>query len=179
MSSSVEPRYVSGNLSVIHFPIAYLFDLAWKCQLGRYPRYTTQARCIRRRLVARLVTLRVQRARIDQPKSSLVEAHSHWMHASTAIHKTASNDRTTDQIGIEWTQHVERRTRSKVIGSKWLLILNNQRSYTTLEFRVFSGSNNIIHLWMPSHSSHRLQPLDVGCFEPLTRGDCGHEIRVK
>jgi hypothetical protein len=64
-------------------------------------------------------------------------------------------------------QHFEKHTRSKTIGSKRLLILDNHDSHTTPEFRTFCEHNNIILLWMPPHSSHLLQPLDVGCFGPL------------
>ncbi len=53
------------------------------------------------------------------------------------------------------------------IGSKRLLVLDNNGSHTTPEFRAFCEDNNIILLWMPPHSSHLLQQLDVGCFGPL------------
>jgi len=55
----------------------------------------------------------------------------------------------------------------KTIGSKRLLILDNHESHTTPEFRDFCTENNIFLLWMPPHTSHLLQPLDVGCFSPL------------
>ncbi|KAI1001129.1 hypothetical protein K3495_g7071 [Podosphaera aphanis] len=37
------------------------------------------------------------------------------------------------------------------------------------EFQQICRENNIVTLYMPSHSSHVLQPLDVGCFSPLKR----------
>ena len=77
------------------------------------------------------------------------------------------NGWTSNQIGHQWIQHFERHTRSKTIGSKRLLVLDNHESHITPEFRTFCEDKEIILLWMPPHSSHLLQPLDVGCFGPL------------
>jgi hypothetical protein len=37
------------------------------------------------------------------------------------------------------------------------------------QFDKLCKDNNIIYIYMPAHSSHLLQPLDVGCFSPLKR----------
>lgn len=55
----------------------------------------------------------------------------------------------------------------KTIGSKRLLVLDNHESHTSVEFRSFCKEKDIVLLFMPPHSSHLLQPLDVGCFAPL------------
>jgi hypothetical protein len=86
---------------------------------------------------------------------------------STWVIAVSENGWTTNQIGLQWLQHFEICTRSKTIGSKRLLILDNHESHICLEFRSFCEKNDIILLWMPPHSSHLLQPLDVGCFSPL------------
>jgi hypothetical protein len=86
---------------------------------------------------------------------------------STWMIAVSENGWTTNQIGLQWAQHFEKHTRSKTIGSKRLLILDNHESHINIEFRSFCEENNIILLWMPPHSSHLLQPLDVGCFSPL------------
>ena len=85
----------------------------------------------------------------------------------TWVIAVSDNGWTTNQIGLQWIQHFEKHTRTKTIGSKRLLILDNHESHISLEFRSFCEENNIILLWMPPHSSHLLQPLDVGCFGPL------------
>jgi hypothetical protein len=93
-----------------------------------------------------------------------------WFHQGlppTWTFSVSPNGWTTNQIGLQWIQHFEKHTRSKTFGSKRLLILDNHDSHTTPEFRTFCEDNNIILLWMPPHSSHLLQPLDVGCFGPL------------
>jgi len=47
------------------------------------------------------------------------------------------------------------------------LILDDHESHHSTEFELYCQQNNIITLCMPPHSSHLLQPLDVGCFGPL------------
>lgn len=79
----------------------------------------------------------------------------------------SDNGWTTDAIGMQWIEHFERNTRTRTIGSKRLLILDNHGSHTTPEFRLYCEAKDIILLYMPPHSSHLLQPMDVGCFGPL------------
>ena len=55
----------------------------------------------------------------------------------------------------------------KTVSSKILLILDNHGSHTITEFTSFCIDHDIVLLWMPPHSSHMLQPLDVACFGPL------------
>jgi hypothetical protein len=43
----------------------------------------------------------------------------------------------------------------------------SHESHKSIEFIDYCSQNNIICLWMPSHASHILQPLDIGCFSPL------------
>jgi hypothetical protein len=50
-----------------------------------------------------------------------------------------------------------------------LLILDGHESHYSDEFEEYCKENNIITLCMPPHSSHILQPLDVGCFSPLKK----------
>ena len=52
---------------------------------------------------------------------------------------------------------------------KRLLILNSHKSHDLFEFKQFCQQNNIIPLCMPPHSSHLLQPLNIGCFAPLKK----------
>jgi hypothetical protein len=50
-----------------------------------------------------------------------------------------------------------------------LLILDSHGSYVTPEFDQNCLDHSIIVLCTPPHSSHLLQPLDVGCFSALKR----------
>jgi len=50
-----------------------------------------------------------------------------------------------------------------------MLILDGHGSHLTPQFDLICAQNNIIPICMPPHSSHLLQPLDVGCFAVLKR----------
>ena len=56
-----------------------------------------------------------------------------------------------------------------MVGVRRLLILDGHESHHSLGFQELCKENNIYTLCMPPHSSHLLQPLDVGCFSPLKR----------
>lgn len=61
------------------------------------------------------------------------------------------------------------------MGSYRLSILDGHESQHSAEFEEYCKGNNIITLCMPPHSSHILQPLDIGCFGPLKKA-CGRHI---
>ena len=56
---------------------------------------------------------------------------------------------------------------AQTIGRYCLLILDDHGSHATVDFDHFCKNHFIIPLYMPSHSSHCLQPLDVSCFASL------------
>jgi hypothetical protein len=68
-----------------------------------------------------------------------------------------------DRLGLEWIQHFHRHTESRSSKAYKLLVLDGYSSHATLEFNQFCTENKIITLCMPPHTSHLLQPLDVGC----------------
>jgi hypothetical protein len=47
------------------------------------------------------------------------------------------------------------------------LILDGHKSHHSTKFELHCQQNNIITLYIPLHSSHLLQPLDVSYFGPL------------
>ena len=84
--------------------------------------------------------------------------------------EVSPNSWTTDDIGLRWLEKhfipaTVRRTRGKYL----LLILDGHGSHLTAQFDRICTENAIIPLCMPAHSSHLLQPLDVGCFAVLKR----------
>ena len=80
----------------------------------------------------------------------------------------SDNGWTNDKLGLEWVQTVfDPITASHTVGTHRLLILDGHGSHATPEFDLFCKEKDIITLCMPAHSSHLLQPLDVGCFSPL------------
>jgi hypothetical protein len=82
----------------------------------------------------------------------------------------SDNGWTTDQIGLEWLKtHFIPLTRGRTLGTYIMLILDGHGSHLTAEFDRTCTDHKIIPVCMPPHSSHLLQPLDVGCFAVLKR----------
>lgn len=80
------------------------------------------------------------------------------------------NGWTSDELGLVWLKQLfEPLTLSRTVGKYRLLILDGHGSHATPEFDQFCAEKRIITLCMPAHSSHLLQPLDVGCFSALKR----------
>lgn len=52
-------------------------------------------------------------------------------------------------------------------NEKRLLILDGHNSHCSLKFVLYAERNGIIVLCLPPHTTHRLQPCDVGVFGPL------------
>jgi hypothetical protein len=82
---------------------------------------------------------------------------------------TTQNGWTDNETGLEWLKHFDRCTTDRSVGSYRLLILDSHESHHSADFEVYCEENNIITLCMPPHSSHLLQPLDIGCFGPLKK----------
>jgi hypothetical protein len=82
---------------------------------------------------------------------------------------TTDNGWTTNERGLEWIQHFNKCTISRTKSSHRLLILDGHESHHSTEFELYCKEHKIVTLCMPPHSSHLLQPLDVGCFGPLKK----------
>jgi hypothetical protein len=80
---------------------------------------------------------------------------------------TTNNGWTTNEVGLDWIKHFDHYTAPRTKGTYRLLILDGHESHHSTEFELYCQNHNIITLCMPPHSSHLLQPLDVGCFGPL------------
>ncbi|KAJ3534342.1 hypothetical protein NM208_g7577 [Fusarium decemcellulare] len=88
---------------------------------------------------------------------------------------TTQNGWTDNETGLEWLKHFDRCTSNRSVGSYRLLILDGHESHHSIDFERYCEENKIIRLCMPPHSSHLLQPLDVGCFNVLKQA-YGREI---
>jgi hypothetical protein len=76
---------------------------------------------------------------------------------------------TTNELGLRWLQHFDQHTKDRTKGTHRLLILDGHESHESLDFKLYCENHQIITICMPPHSSHLLQPLDVGCFSPLKK----------
>ncbi|KAH3942624.1 hypothetical protein HBH98_256080 [Parastagonospora nodorum] len=81
----------------------------------------------------------------------------------------SKNGWTTNELGLQWLKHFDEHTKRRVTGAYRLLIIDGHESHDSLEFQQYCKDNKIITICMPPHSSHLLQPLDVGCFAPLKK----------
>jgi DDE superfamily endonuclease/Tc5 transposase DNA-binding domain len=75
---------------------------------------------------------------------------------------------TNDELALEWLRRCfEPATREKAANEPRLLLLDGHGSHIKSEFLYHAFHNNIIILRLLPHTSHILQPLDVGVFGPL------------
>ncbi|KAF4456192.1 hypothetical protein F53441_1609 [Fusarium austroafricanum] len=88
---------------------------------------------------------------------------------------TSPNGWTDNEIGLEWLKHFDRSTSARSVGHYRLLILDGHESHHSLDFEKYCQANKVVTLCMPPHSSHLLQPLDVGYFSLLKKA-YGQEI---
>ncbi len=88
----------------------------------------------------------------------------------------SENGWTNNELGMTWLRTIfNRYTKDRTKGRYRLLILDGHGNHVTSEFEQFCAQNDIIPLCMPAHSSHLLQPLDVGCFSTL-KSSYGQEV---
>ncbi|KAI1670786.1 DDE superfamily endonuclease [Pyrenophora tritici-repentis] len=79
--------------------------------------------------------------------------------------KNGYND---SKINLEWLTRVfDPQTRARANGKPHMLICDGFGTHETLEILEFCLTDNIILCRLPSHTSHKLQPCDVGPFAPL------------
>ena len=84
--------------------------------------------------------------------------------------EVSPNGWTSDKIGFRWLEKLFIPTTSlRTKGGYRLLILNGHGSHLTPKFDEICEQNKVIPICMPAHSSHLLQPLDIGCFAVLKR----------
>jgi DDE superfamily endonuclease len=85
-----------------------------------------------------------------------------------AYFAATSNGWTCDSLGLQWLQKVfHPHTKDKAGNQLRLLIVDGHSSHVNLKFIDWADRHRILIMILPPHSTHRLQPLDVGLFQPL------------
>lgn len=74
----------------------------------------------------------------------------------------------TGELFIKWMQHFIAHVRPTP-GKKALLILDGHVSHKNVEALDLAKQNSVVLFCLPSHCTHRLQPLDVSFFGPLSK----------
>jgi hypothetical protein len=95
---------------------------------------------------------------------------SSWTtHATPGWHYACSKTGYTNtEISLYWMKHVfDPQTRDRAGGRPRLLICDGFGTHESLEVLKFCFANRIILCRLPSHTSHKLQPCDVGVFSLL------------
>ncbi|KAJ3576997.1 hypothetical protein NP233_g9 [Leucocoprinus birnbaumii] len=81
----------------------------------------------------------------------------------------SENGWTDMELGFKWlVDDFEPATAARNLSNGWrLLILDRHNSHCTYEFVTFCEKHRIALICLPSHTTHRLQPCNVGVFGPL------------
>jgi hypothetical protein len=73
---------------------------------------------------------------------------------------------TNDELSLEWAKHFVRESQKYLNGIYRLLLFDGFDSHCTQELLEVLEDHKVIAYRLPPHTSHFLQPLDVGCFQP-------------
>jgi hypothetical protein len=85
-----------------------------------------------------------------------------------AYFATSQSGWTFEEIGVTWLKQVF--LRHTKCGNEWrLLIVDGHSSHLNMAFITICEEEKVILAILPPHSTHRLQPLDVGVFSPLAK----------
>lgn len=86
-----------------------------------------------------------------------------------AFFATSENGWTTDDLGLQWLSRVfEPCTKAKGSRGRRLLLVDGHSSHVNMKFLEYADAHRIIVQILPPHTTHRLQPLDVSLFAPLS-----------
>jgi len=89
----------------------------------------------------------------------------------SAFFSTSESGWTTHELGKEWLVGIfDRFTKTKARNGRdyRLLIMDGHSSHINMAFLEWCDQHRIIVAIFPPHSTHRLQPLDVSLFSPLS-----------
>ena len=96
-----------------------------------------------------------------------------WFDVLEDIHSqiaTSENGWTDNELGVDWLKRCfEPATAKYLHGDYRLLMVDGHASHISTEFIKFCNEKKIIPLYLPPHTTHLLQPLDVSVFGPLSR----------
>jgi hypothetical protein len=83
---------------------------------------------------------------------------------------SSPNGWTDNQIAVEWLKTTfEPKTRESKMGRYRLLILDGHVSHCSIEFILYAVMHDVIIICLLPHTTHKLQPCDVGVFTHVAR----------
>lgn len=89
---------------------------------------------------------------------------------------TSDKGSTNDQIAIEFLKHFIKYSNAGPHSEWKLLLMDNHGSHETPEFLNLANTNRILPFPLIPHLTHRMQPLDVGVFQPYKHW---HDIAIR
>jgi hypothetical protein len=103
--------------------------------------------------------------------------NSSWLPDETPsdwIYATSNSSWTSDTLGLEWLEHCFIPKTRRNHGKRILLLIDSYSSHLTSKFitRYMKASIDLTSLLL--HTSHQLQPLDIGIFGLLKRNLIKH-----
>ena len=116
---------------------------------------------------------RIPPALIYQSESGLIQ--DTWLddfdeNGEVAYFAATQKGWTNENAGLYWLKHVfDRHTKAKAGNHRRLLIVDGHNSHVNMRFINYCDQNHILLAILPPHSTHRLQPLDVGLFAFLAQ----------
>jgi hypothetical protein len=93
------------------------------------------------------------------------------------IYTTSENGWTANVIGLEWLRRIYIPETTPDLGKHRMLILDGHGSHIDIEFMWLCRQHRIHLLYLPAHSSHILQPLDLAPFS-VVKSKYRHQIRA-
>ena len=92
-----------------------------------------------------------------------------WEPQEEAYFAVTPNGWSCDVLGLSWLERVfQRCTKEKAGNRRRLLIVEGHSSHVNMQFIEKCDNFRLLLLILPPHSTHRLQPLDVSLFSPLS-----------
>ena len=94
--------------------------------------------------------------------------HDSWhesLHEDTLL-GVSDSGYSNDWLALQWLEHFEKYSAPMRTSSHRLLIVDGHESHCTKQFIEYCDSHNIVLFALPPHTTHFLQPLDVGVFQP-------------
>jgi hypothetical protein len=92
------------------------------------------------------------------------------------LYTTSENGWTSKAIGAEWLQRIYIPESAPQLDRYRLLLLDAHSSHVDIEFLWLCKQNKIELLFLPAHSTHLLQPLDLSVFS-VTKTKYRNQIR--
>lgn len=132
---------------------------------------TKRPSCVQRTLITAIECISADGRCLDPLIIWPAATHrSNWTaHPTPGWHFACSSSGYTDTaISLYWVQHVfDPLTKRQANGKPRVLISDGFGTHESLEVLSYCFKNNILLCRLPSHTSHKLQPCDIGVFGPL------------